>query len=79
MKRIKQMIIWLKGLYVKDLKQEVTWTVKDFERAKRWAKARPHPTQPGLSYWDYIYSDRNCSTYLLSIVNQEIQSNTNQI
>jgi hypothetical protein len=65
--RIKSFIL---GLFVKRPNVPLHWTYEDFQRAKAWAKTQPHPSNPKLTYWDYIYSYRVDSVDVLMQVNQ---------
>ena len=44
---IKKLILQLKSLFVKTPTNPLTWTVIDYQRGRRWAKSRPHPTIKG--------------------------------
>ena len=48
-----------------------TWSVEDFEAAKRWAKSQPHPDAPQLSLWDKVNGEnrRQDSAYTLAAIN----------
>jgi len=65
--KIKRFVL---GLFVKKPNVPLNWTVEDFQRAKAWAKTQPHPSNPKLTYWDYIYSNRVDSVDVLMQVNQ---------
>lgn len=65
--RVKRYIL---SIFTKKPTIPLTWSVEDFQRAKAWAKTQPHPNNPRLSYWDYIYSNRVDSTDVLMQVNQ---------
>jgi hypothetical protein len=48
-----------------------SWSVEDFETAKRWAKSQPYPEQPKLSLWDKVNGEnqRQDSAYTLAAIN----------
>lgn len=79
-KIINKAIDWLKGQTTKEVVIEgpLTWTVDDFEKAKRWAKSKPHPMNPKLTFWDYIYSkSRYDSAELLCEINKVLTDEQN--
>lgn len=41
-----------------------------FQKAKRWAKAQPHPFLNNLSLWDYVDSGFIDSEYKLNEINK---------
>ena len=54
--------------------REFTWTVEDFEAAKKWAKCHPDPDNPSRTLWERAYSPNwNESAYILAEINKEIQ------
>ena len=49
---------------------EFEWSPSGFNKAKRWAKAQPHPEVPRLSLWDYVDSGWIDSEYKLHQINK---------
>ena len=49
--------------------RELTWSVKDFQLAKRIMKSMDHPTDPNMSMWDYFNNPWNDSVDVLHYVN----------
>lgn len=49
--------------------RELTWSVKDFQLAKRIMKSMDHPTNSNLSMWDYFNNPWNDSVDVLHYVN----------
>lgn len=41
------------SFFVKKPTREFTWTVEDFELAKKWAKSKPHPFKSNKTLWDF--------------------------
>ena len=52
--------------------QELTWSVKDFQLAKKIMKSMDHPTDSSMSMWDYFNSPWNDSVDVLHYVNNII-------
>jgi hypothetical protein len=53
---------------------ELTWSVKDFELAKKIMKSMDHPTDSNMSMWDYFNNPWNDSVDVLHYVNNIIRS-----
>jgi len=71
---MKKYLIKLKSLFTKTPEREFTWTVEDFEAAKKWAKSQPDPEDPSRTLWERAYvSNWNESAYILSEINKQIQ------
>tara|TARA_R110000744_G_scaffold79110_2_gene155553 strand:- start:4622 stop:4882 length:261 start_codon:yes stop_codon:yes gene_type:complete len=71
---MKKYLIKLKSLLTKTPEREFTWTVEDFEAAKKWAKCHPDPDNPSRTLWERAYSPNwNESAYILAEINKEIQ------
>ena len=52
---------------------ELTWSVKDFQIAKKIAKSMDHPTDSKTSMWDYINNPWNDSVDILHHMNKVIR------
>jgi|SaaInlV_125m_DNA_1040241.scaffolds.fasta_scaffold77629_3 hypothetical protein len=74
---MKKYLIKLKSLFVKSPEKEFTWTVEDFEAAKKWAKSNPDPDDPSRTIWERAYaSNWNESAYILAEINKFIKNKT---
>ena len=74
---MKKYLIKLKSLFVKSPEKEFTWTVEDFEAAKKWAKSHQDPDDPSRTIWERAYaSNRNESAYILAEINKFIKNKT---
>lgn len=50
-----------------------TWSVEDFEAAKKYAKSQPHPENDKQSLWDYAQrSSFDDSSYILARINEHL-------
>jgi hypothetical protein len=58
--------------FVKVPDQELTWSVKDFQLAKKIMKTMDHPTDSSMSMWDYFDNPWNDSVDVLHYVNSII-------
>ena len=74
---MKKYLIKLKSLFTKTPQKQFTWTVEDFEAAKKWAKCHPDPDDPSRTLWERAYSHHwNDSAHILAEINREIQKET---
>lgn len=62
----------IRGFFVKKPNRKLTWTVRDFQWGKKWAKTQPHPTIKNKTLWDAIYSPRFDSTEVLHEINKKL-------
>ena len=62
----------IKSFFVKKPTKFLSWSKKDFEIGKKWAKTQPHPTQSFKTLWDYC-NDPQESVYTLRNINNFIQ------
>jgi hypothetical protein len=60
--------------FVKVPKNELTWSVKDFQLAKKIIKSMDHPTDSSMSMWDYFDNPWNDSVDVLHYVNNLIRA-----
>ncbi len=60
------------SMFVEKPKEHFLWTVKDFRKAKKWAKTQKDPENPKRSLWDRCYSGRLDSAEVLHNINQFI-------
>lgn len=61
-----------RGLFVQTPTRKLTWTVDDFEMAKKWSKSREHPYLKFKTLWDFC-EDRYDSVYTIQNVNNFIK------
>jgi len=74
---MKKYLIKLKSLFTKTPERKFTWTVEDFEAAKKWAKSNPDPDDPSRTIWERAYaSNWNESAYILAEINKFIKNKT---
>ena len=74
---MKKYLIKLRSLFTKTPQKQFTWTVEDFEAAKKWAKCHPDPDDPSRTLWERAYSHNwNDSAHILAEINREIQKET---
>lgn len=57
------------NLLAKKPEKKLTWSVKDFNRAKFWAKGQPHPNDKNKTLWGYLNQPWKDSTEILHEVN----------
>lgn len=60
-----------RSLFTENPTEGFSWTIEDFEKAKKWAKSKPHPFTPKKTLWDYC-EDRDDSVYTLHNINKFI-------
>jgi len=63
---------YIVSLFVKKPKEKLTWSVKDFNKGKLWAKTQKDPSNPNKSLWDRCYNIRYDSVETLHNINQLI-------
>jgi len=66
-----QILLKFRGLFVKKPNRKLTWTVEDYELAKKWSKSQKHPYLKLKTLWDYC-EDRYESVYTIQNVNNFI-------
>jgi hypothetical protein len=50
-----------------------TWSVEDFEAARKYAKTQPHPENNNQSLWEYAQrSSFDDSSYILARINEHL-------
>lgn len=65
-------LLKIKGLFVQKPKRKLTWSVEDYELAKKWSKSQKHPYLKLKTLWDYC-EDRYDSVYTIQNVNNFIK------
>jgi len=59
----------IKSLFVTKPKKPLSWSSQDYERAKNWAKTKPHPYSSTLTLWDHCL-DKGDSALTLHTINK---------
>ena len=62
----------MKGLFIQKPTRKLTWSVEDYEFAKKWSKSQKHPYLKLKTLWDYC-EDRYESVYTIQNVNNFIK------
>jgi hypothetical protein len=65
-------LLKIRGLFVQKPKRKLTWSVEDYELAKKWSKSQKHPYLKLKTLWDYC-EDRYDSVYTIQNVNNFIK------
>jgi len=50
-----KMLLKIKSLFAEKPSSKLTWTVKDYEKGRNWAKTQPHPFIENKTLWDLCY------------------------
>ncbi len=66
------MIVKIRRLFSPNISEPLTWSLKDFKRAKRWAHSRLHPNDKKRTIWEVVYSHRRESVDIINQINQMI-------
>jgi hypothetical protein len=69
MRVIYYVIRRLRSLFVKTPERKLTWTIQDFELARKWALSQPDPKGQRSSLWARVYSPRKDSADILDEIN----------
>ena len=62
---------FLRKLFVKNPERKLTYNIKDFNEAKKWAKTEDHPFDKNRNYWDFLKSYSKDSVEILDEVNKK--------
>ena len=65
-------LLKIRGLFVQKPKRKLTWSVEDYELAKKWSKSQKHPYLKLKTLCDYC-EDRYDSVYTIQNVNNFIK------
>jgi len=65
-------LLKIRGFFVQKPTRKLTWSVKDYELAKKWSKSQKHPYLKLKTLWDYC-EDRYDSVYTIQNVNNFIK------
>ena len=67
---MKRIVRKIKSWFIPTPTVPFTWSVEDFEAARRFAKSQPHPENNKQSLWDYAQrSSFDDSSYILARIN----------
>jgi hypothetical protein len=70
---MKRIIRKLKSWFVPTPTVPFTWSVEDFEAARKYAKTQPHPENNNQSLWEYAQrSSFDDSSYILARINEHL-------
>lgn len=61
----------IKSFFVQKPNRKLSWSVDDYNLAKKWSKTQKHPTLKFKTLWDYC-EDRYESVYTIQNVNKFI-------
>jgi len=65
-------LLKIRGFFVQKPTRKLTWSVEDYELAKKWSKSQKHPYLKLKTLWDYC-EDRYDSVYTIQNVNNFIK------
>lgn len=71
-KFFKLLLMKLRRLNSPTIEQPVSWSVEDFNKAKKWAQSRPHPSHKDKSIWEVVYNVRYDTAEVLHEINKFI-------
>lgn len=70
---MKRIVRKIRSWFVPTPTVPFTWSVEDFEAAKKYAKAQPHPENNKQSLWEYAQrSSFDDSSYILARINEHL-------
>jgi len=70
---MKRIIRKIKSWFVPTPTVPFTWSVEDFEAARKYAKTQPHPENNNQSLWEYAQrSSFDDSSYILARINEHL-------
>jgi hypothetical protein len=67
---IKKIIVSIRKLFSPEIKKELSWTVNDFNIAKKWASCRFHPNHENKTIWEIVYSPKQDSVDVIYEINK---------
>ncbi len=71
-KFFKLLLMKLRRLNSPTIVEPVKWSVEDFNKAKKWAQSRLHPSYEDKTIWDVVYSVRYDTAEVLHEINKFI-------
>lgn len=70
---MKKIIRKIRSWFVPTPTVPFTWSVEDFEAARKYAKTQPHPENNNQSLWEYAQrSSFDDSSYILARINEHL-------
>ena len=70
---MKRIIRKIKSWFVPTPTVPFTWSVEDFEAARKYAKTQPHTENNNQSLWEYAQrSSFDDSSYILARINEHL-------
>jgi hypothetical protein len=70
---MKRIVRKIKSWFVPTPTVPFTWSVEDFEAARKYAKTQPHPENNNQSLWEYAQrSSFDDSSYILARINEHL-------
>ncbi|MBD45029.1 MAG: hypothetical protein CMC65_07400 [Flavobacteriaceae bacterium] len=70
---MKKIVRKIRSWFVPTPTVPFTWSVEDFEAAKKYAKTQPHPENNKQSLWEYAQrSSFDDSSYILARINEHL-------
>ena len=71
---MKNILIPIRKIFAPKITKPLTWSTKDFDKGRKWAKSRLHPEQTDKTIWDVVYSVRKDSTEIIHEINKYINN-----
>jgi len=70
---MKKIVRKIRSWFVPTPTVPFTWSVEDFEAARKYAKTQPHPENNNQSLWEYAQrSSFDDSSYILARINEHL-------
>ena len=70
---MKKIIRKIRSWFIPTPTMPFTWSVEDFEAARKYAKTQPHPENNNQSLWEYAQrSSFDDSSYILARINEHL-------
>ena len=70
---MKKIIRKIRSWFIPTPTVPFTWSVEDFEAARKYAKTQPHPENNNQSLWEYAQrSSFDDSSYILARINEHL-------
>lgn len=70
---MKRIVRKIKSWFIPTPTVPFTWSVEDFEAARKYAKTQPHPENDNQSLWEYAQrSSFDDSSYILARINEHL-------
>ena len=76
---MKTILLPIRKLFAPKIVEPLTWSYEDFEKGKKWAKARLHPGYKNKTIWDIVYSSRKDSTDIIHEINDFIRNESTSL